>query len=269
MNNQAIGIFDSGLGGLTSVKEIKALLPHENVVYFGDTARTPYGSKSIETINEFSEDIVSFLMRQKVKIVGIACNTISSVSLPALQSKFPGMTFVDIIQPMVDALPSLIKNDATVLVIGTEVTIASKMYEERIREKMPNVNVLAKACPLFVNLIEQGLSDEPIMDNVIHTYLDEIITEKNPDYIILGCTHYPLIAHKLSQYYPQVEMLNPAFSQADALQKTLHERNMEASEEQVAQYHFYASDLSDIFQDMINNIMTGENANIAFNELIL
>ncbi len=266
MNNQAIGIFDSGLGGLTAVKEIKTLLPDEDVIYFGDTARTPYGSKSIETINEFSEDIVAFLISQQVKAIGIACNTISSVSVPTLQKKFPEITFIDIIQPMVEALPTLIEHDATVLVIGTEVTINSKMYEKRIGAILPQVKIIAKACPIFVNLIEQGLSNDPIMEDAVHVYLDDIVAEHQPDYLILGCTHYPLIAPLLKDFYPQIQLLNPAYTQASYLKQLLQEKDLAAEQGRVANYAFYASDLSDIFRRMIEQIMVGENANILFKE---
>lgn len=266
MNNQAIGIFDSGLGGLTAVQEIKALLPNEDVIYFGDTARTPYGSKSIETINEFSEDIVAFLLARQVKVIGIACNTISSVSLPTLQKKFPEMTFIDIIQPMVKILPRLIEHDATVLVIGTEVTINSGMYQKKIATILPQVKIIAKACPIFVNLIEQGLSYSSIMEDAIHTYLDEIISRHHPDYLILGCTHYPLIAPLLKDFYPDIQLLNPAHAQASYLKQILDEKILTAEKGRIANYAFYASDLSDIFRKMIEQIMVGEQANILFKE---
>ena len=268
-DNRAIGIFDSGLGGLTSVKTIKTLLPHENIIYFGDTARTPYGSKSVDTINHFSKEIVDFLINRDVKSICIACNTVSSSSLDNLQKIFPNITFVDIIQPMVDSLKDLIETNAKIAVIGTEVTINSDMYENKIKEILPKTEVISQACPLFVTLIEQGLWHDPLLDSAIHKYLDEIMFNKKPEYLILGCTHYPLIADRIQKFYPEVKILNPAITQAKAMQKALIQNQLEADESQKAKYTFYASDLSDLFQKMIHHILGKQHDDIIFKELKL
>lgn len=268
MNNQAIGIFDSGLGGLNSVKEIKNLLPHESVIYFGDTARTPYGSKSIETINRFAREIVRFLLSKQVKMIAIACNTVSSASLSRLQETFPDVPFIGIIEPMVGVLPQMIKEpDPKFLIIGTEVTIQSRMYQEKIRSYFPKAKILAKSCPLFVSLIEQGLIDDPVMDTVIHEYLDQIIITEKPDYLILGCTHYPLIAHRLSEFYPQLRQFNPSISQAAAIRDYLAEHDLTAEENHAADYAFFASDLSPLFREMIYQIIPDQI--LTFKELKL
>lgn len=249
-----IGIFDSGLGGLTSVMAIRDILPWESIIYFGDTARTPYGSKSVETIQKFSGQIVKFLLDQGVKTVVIACNTVSSASLAYLQKTFPGVHFIDIIGPMVEALPRLVASDASLAIIGTEVTIASGVYQEKIRQVMPTAKIRARACPLFVNMIEEGLVDDPVMDSLIHKYLDDLMAEK-PDYLILGCTHYPLIGHRIKELYPGIKLLNPARYQALALASGLIQEGLEARPEQAVSFSFYASDLSPIFQNMISRIM--------------
>ncbi|NLJ93960.1 MAG: glutamate racemase [Clostridiaceae bacterium] len=268
-DNRPIGIFDSGLGGLTSVRAIKELLPNEHIIYFGDTARTPYGSKSVDTINKFAQEIVQFLIENDVKVIGIACNTVSASSLKNLKKSFPEMTFIDIIQPMVEASRNIVKEQAKIVVIGTEVTINSGMYEQKIKQILPNTKVISKACPLFVTLIEQGLLSDPLLDSAIHTYLDQIMAQEKPEYLILGCTHYPLISDRLQKFYPDVKILNPALSQAEATKKILFENNLAADPNQDAKYTFYASDLSDIFQNMIEHILADDSSEINFKELRL
>ncbi|MDI9490234.1 MAG: glutamate racemase [Clostridiaceae bacterium] len=268
-DNRPIGVFDSGLGGLTSVKRIKALLPNENIIYFGDTARTPYGSKSVATINRFSVQIAEFLYTQNVKAIAIACNTVSAASLSALTAAFPDIPFIDIIKPMVESLPNLVKADQTVAVIGTEVTISSGSYEQEIKKVLPKAEVVSRACPLFVTLIEQGLQDDPVMDSHIDLYLSDFIEINKPDYLILGCTHYPLIQHKIQKMFPELKLLDPAFAQAEKIKEVLEQKNIRAATDQKANYQFYASDLSDIFRNMINRIMSDEQYSLSFNELKL
>ncbi|MGI6579597.1 MAG: glutamate racemase [Saccharofermentanales bacterium] len=267
IDNRPIGVFDSGLGGLTSLKRIKALLPNENIIYFGDTARTPYGSKSIDTINRFSQQITDFLLTRDVKIIAIACNTVSAASLDSLKRNYPHIPFIGIIEPMVASLPDLVRDNSTVAVIGTEVTIKSKTYEKAIRQKLPKTKVVSQACPLFVTLIEEGLQDAPVMDAHIHYYLDDFIAKNQPDYLILGCTHYPLIKHKLASIYPGIVLLDPAFSQAEKIEELLVSLNLRADPQQKAIYKFYASDLSKTFRQMIGTIMLDEQYSLKFTEL--
>lgn len=266
-NNRPIGVFDSGLGGLTSLKRIKALLPNENIIYFGDTARTPYGSKSVDTINRFSQQITEFLLNRDVKIIAIACNTVSAASLNILKQINPQIPFLGIIEPIVASLPNFIQDKSIVAVIGTEVTINSKTYEKVIRQKLPKVKVVSRACPLFVTLIEEGLHDAPVMDSHIRYYLDDFIKENQPDYLILGCTHYPLIKHKIEKIYPGIVLLDPAFSQAEKIEELLVNLNLRADPEQKATYKFYASDLSTTFRQMIDTIMLDEKYSLKFTEL--
>lgn len=265
-----IGIFDSGLGGLTSVMAIRDILSQESIIYFGDTARTPYGSKSVETIQKFSGQIVKFLLEQGVKTIVIACNTVSSSSLDYLQKNFPSVSFIDIIGPMVEALPKIVASDASLAIIGTEVTIASGVYQKKISSVLPETMIRAQACPLFVNMIEEGLVDDPVMDSLIHKYLDDLMANK-PDYLILGCTHYPLIGHRIETLYPGVKLLNPASYQALALKSSLTREGLLAQPDQQASFSFYASDLSPIFQNMISRIMSDQNGrdSVDFTELKL
>lgn len=267
MSNQPIGIFDSGLGGLTVLKQVKALMPHENIIYYGDIARAPYGSKSIEMLKKISEQIVRFLLTEDAKAIVIACNTVSSVGLENLKEKFSDIPVLDIIQPMVLSLPWIIEPEQVLLVIGTEVTISSGVYERQLNKYLPNVKIISQACPLFVELIEEGSIYDRFPDSVIRQYLDEIIRVEQPDYLVLGCTHYPLISHRIQKLYPHIKLLDPAFSQAQALQNILRKKNLEANSKQKVQYKFYASELSDVFQMTVDSIMDKEKETFTLQEM--
>lgn len=267
MNNQPIGIFDSGLGGLTVLKQINTLLPHESVIYYGDTARAPYGSKAVETLQVYSQQIVGFLIEEKVKSIVIACNTVSSVGLENLKKHFPSIPIIDIIQPIVSCMPQIVKPNEVVALIGTEVTISSGVYEEKLNELLPECKIIPQACPLFVKLIEDGLMNDRFPDSVIRQYLDEIMDDHKPDYLILACTHYPLIAHRIQKLYPEVKLLDPAFAQVEAMQKILEIKDMQADSNQKAKYKFYASNLSDVFYKTVDTIMAGKTDSFIYEEL--
>ena len=198
-NNSPIGIFDSGLGGLTVYKEIRKLLPHEDLIYFGDTARVPYGNKSKETIIRYSSEIFRFLAGKGVKIVIVACNTSSSLALGDLR-KIGKIPVFGVIEPGAKkaALSSMGGNIA---VIGTSATIKSRAYSHAIykeaetsasRRREAGFKVIEKACPLFVPLVEEGFLNKEITANVIRYYLEPVIAE-NPSCLVLGCTHYPIL----------------------------------------------------------------------------
>ncbi|MBI5144602.1 MAG: glutamate racemase [Candidatus Omnitrophica bacterium] len=187
---KAIGVFDSGVGGLTVVKELIRQLPAEDIIYFGDTARVPYGIKSKETVIRFSIENILFLLKQEVKLICIACNTVSSVALPIIQNHFK--------VPMVGVLESGVREavyatrNKRIGVIGTRGTIKSRAYEIQIKQLDPQVKVTAAACPLFVPFVEEGwLSGRPVLE-VAQSYLKPI-KKAGVDTVILGCTHYPLL----------------------------------------------------------------------------
>jgi glutamate racemase len=195
--NQPIGIFDSGIGGLTVLKEIRRELPQEDIVYFGDTAHLPYGTKSKETITKFSIDNVKFLQDFDTKIVVVACNTASSLSLDALQENF-SMPIIGVIEPGAKQALAKTKN-GRIGVIGTKATIGSGAYEACLKRLDPSVKVYSGACPLFVPFVEEGWLDGEVVTKVAHIYLDQL-KSFGIDTLILGCTHYPLLAgviHKM------------------------------------------------------------------------
>ncbi len=185
-----IGIFDSGIGGLTTVKALLARLPNAPFTYLGDTARTPYGNKSPETITEYALQDADFLVKQGATSLIIACNSASATAIEALRAAYPGMPLFEVIQPAVDAALALSPN--RVGVIGTRATVSSGIYQERLKAAQPKLEVEAVACPLFVPLVEEGLLDAPETKQIAKRYLSGF--RAHPfDALILGCTHYPLL----------------------------------------------------------------------------
>jgi glutamate racemase len=190
-DSRAIGVFDSGIGGLTTVRELFSRLPRESVVYFGDTARLPYGNKSGETVTRFSLEIASFLVRQHVKCIVVACNTASSHALDALRERF-GVPVIGVIEPAARAAVSA-STRGRIGVVGTLATVGSNAYFEAITRLAPRAMVQQRACPLFVPLVEEGWLDHEVTRMVANEYLAEL-KAADLDSLILGCTHYPMLA---------------------------------------------------------------------------
>lgn len=187
---KSIGVFDSGVGGLTVVKELIRHLPYENIVYFGDTARVPYGIKSKETVIRFSIENILFLLKQDVKLICVACNTVSSLALPVIKHHFK-VPIVGVLSPGVREAVYATRNKH-IGVIGTKGTISSCSYENEIKQLDPEVKVISVACPLFVPFVEEGWLSGDVVVTVAKTYLKPL-KEANVDTVILGCTHYPLL----------------------------------------------------------------------------
>ncbi len=194
--DKPIGVFDSGIGGLTVVKEIIKLLPYENLVYFGDTARVPYGIKSKETIIKFSLENTLFLLQQDVKVIVVACNTSSSLALPVIRRHFK-IPIIGVIMPGAKEAVYATKNKK-VGVIGTRATINSNAYEEEIKRLDSSIKVYSQACPMFVPLVEEGWINDKITTKVAEKYLGPM-RSKGVDTVILGCTHYPLLKSKIQE----------------------------------------------------------------------
>ena len=202
-----IGIFDSGLGGLTTLKEITSLNPKISLVYFGDTGRVPYGTRSNETIRRYAEQDASFLVSKNVDAIVVACGTVSTTALSHLKSKF-SVPIVGVVEPSASAAVKATKNKI-VAVIGTTATIRSGAYEDAIHALDPSVKVISRACPLFVPLVENGFTskNDPITALTVERYLSDI-KNSGADTIILGCTHYPIISEAISDYLTGVTMIN-------------------------------------------------------------
>ena len=203
-----VGIFDSGLGGLTVVRAFKEALPREHVVYLGDTARVPYGDKSRETVTRFGVENTAFLSRFKVKMIIVACNTVSSLAMEDIRTAFPSIPIIGVLEAGVDALAS--RAPAKIAVIGTRATVASRAYDSEIRNKLPDATVVSLACPLFAPIVEEGLSNHEIAAQAIEFYLGPLVVEP-PDTLLLACTHYPLLRARLEAFLPtSVDIIDSA-----------------------------------------------------------
>lgn len=250
-----IGVFDSGVGGLTVVREMSRQLPNENIVYFGDTARVPYGSKSPNTVIRFSEQIIRFLKTKQVKAIVIACNTASALALDAVRDEFD-VPILGVIQPGARAAVEATQN-RKVGVVGTDATVQSGMYTKIIHGLKPDTEVIEKGCPLFVPLVEEGFKEHHVTQEIIEYYLDSM-RETDIDTMILGCTHYPLLRSKIRAYMGDtVQIVNPAYETAMDLKKVLAEQDMEndGSVEPHSRYEFYVSDTAEKFRHFANTVM--------------
>lgn len=268
MDNRPIGFFDSGLGGLTSIPYMMKQLPDEKIIFFGDTARTPYGSKSPETIKQFTMQIGEFLMKQNVKMIVIACNTVSATCLDDLRKSFPEIPIIGVISPTAKVVADQCTSENKIGIIATKVTVKSNAYENKINKKYPGLNLFSKACPAFVPLIEEGIIENDIMDLTIKYYLDDFIKSNSLDTLVLGCTHYPLISKNLQKIYPEVKLISSSKEVVTAVRIELEKRNMLACKNNNENV-FYASDLSENFVNMIQNILgkDQEELNIKFKNL--
>ena len=213
MNNNPIGIFDSGVGGLTVLNAFSKVAPKESILYLGDTARVPYGNKSKAKIEEFSYEITQWLISQGCKLIIIACNTASSLALEKLQSMF-NIPIIGVIQPGVTAAIQSTKNKK-IAVLGTYATINSDVYRAAIEKKDNRISVISKACPLFVHLAEEGMMTGSIPESIANLYLDDIKNTQS-DTIILGCTHYPLLKDIIKK------VLNSDITLIDSGEATAH-----------------------------------------------
>ncbi|MBQ4506075.1 MAG: glutamate racemase [Firmicutes bacterium] len=262
MDKRPIGIFDSGLGGLTCIAPIAKALPGERILYFGDTARTPYGSKSRETVCEFALQIADFLVKNDVKMLAIACNTISATAIPLLQESYPEIPVVGIIEPAAAEVAASCSAGNSIGIIATKVTVKTKAYERAIKKHDPSLSVYQMACPAFVPLIEENIIESDIMDSLIRYYLDDFISYHRIDTLVLGCTHYPLIKENILRLYPKLRIINPSDALASAVERSLRENEL-LSDDTPKESTFFASDISENFIQMVDRIITETDYNIA------
>lgn len=254
--NAPIGVFDSGVGGLTVAREIMRQIPNERIVYFGDTARVPYGSKSKDNIIKFSRQIIRFLQTENVKAIVIACNTASALALDEMQQEFD-LPILGVVKPGAKVAVETTANKRIGL-IGTEANIRSGVYTRYIKSLDDEAKVFEKACPLFVPLVEEGWLHDDITLQVASRYLEEL-KEKDIDTLIMGCTHYPLIRSTIWKVMgDKVNLVNPAYETAIEL-KNLLERDNLANKCDVdspsSMYRFYVSDAEEKFKLFANSIL--------------
>ncbi len=253
MKQSPIGVFDSGVGGLTVVREIMRQLPNEDIVYFGDTARVPYGSKSKQTVLKYSKQIVRFLKTKNVKAIVVACNTASALALDEIQAELD-IPIIGVVMPGAKmAAETTVTNN--IGIIATEATIKSGIYTDYLRELNPNITVVSKACPLLVPLVEEGLLEDRVTDDIVGRYLQEI-KEYNVDSLILGCTHYPLLRNTLKRFMgDKVNLVNPAYETAKSLKELLSEQELLNIEKHGVNHEYYVSDGVDKFISFAENVL--------------
>ena len=248
MDKRPIGIFDSGLGGLTCVKEVLRLMPNENVIYFGDTGRVPYGSKGRDTIVKYTRQNIKFLRRFDVKYIIIACGTASSAALPMIEKDYE-TEIEGVVKPASDEAVAATKNKK-IAVLGTAGTVRSGKYAEVIARADKSVAVLQKACPMFVPLVENGYTSGKITEEIAREYLEPVI-EFGADTIILGCTHYPILEKVISGIVGEgVTLINSGAAAARHTKKRLAELDMLGDEGNRGSVRYFVSDMVEGFAEL-------------------
>jgi glutamate racemase len=240
-DRQPIGVFDSGIGGLTVVRALMEKLPDENIIYFGDTARVPYGVKSVETINHYTAQITEFLLSQNVKALVIACNTIAAVARQVVEE----MASVPVLDVIEAGAMTVVRNSSTkrIGVIGTMTTINSNAYARAIHALDPAIHIVSQACPLFVPLVEEGWWNHAVTRMTAQEYLDAVLGE-DIDALVLGCTHYPLLKPLLKELVGgKVQLVDSAEAMAAITANLIHEQGlMNSGQESSSKYRYYVTD---------------------------
>jgi glutamate racemase len=246
MNDRPIAVFDSGLGGLTVVRSLQQHLPHETLVYFGDTARVPYGTKTSKTVLQFAVQNCDFLLRFEPKLIIVACNTATALALDDLTKRMP-VPLLGVVKPGAQAAVQR-ANGRGIAVLATEATVASEAYPRAIHALDPNIPVLQRQCPSLVSLIEEGRdSDDDILRRLLAEYLETVRTLE-PAVVLLGCTHYPLVAQAVSDLMPGVQVVDSADATAEAARRMLTEMDALSSRPGRGKLHCYVSDAPHRFE---------------------
>jgi glutamate racemase len=252
---KAIGIFDSGVGGLTVLKEVMKALPQEDTIYLGDTARVPYGTKSPETVTRYSMEITSFLVKRDIKLLIVACNTASAFSLEALKQHF-SIPIVGVIEPGARRAASTTKT-GKVGVIGTEGTIRSSAYTKAIKRINPEIEVITRACPLFVPLAEEGWVDNEVARLTAETYLKGLKSE-GVDTLVLGCTHYPILKGTIGEIMGDgVQLVDSAEETARTVAAILRNSGLIRPACERGNHHYFVTDVPAGFLKVGNRFLNG------------
>lgn len=257
MNNAAIGVFDSGVGGLTCVKELTALMPHEDIIYLGDTARVPYGTKSVDTIEKYAREDIAFLEQFGVKMILIACGTVSSVLMTRhLFDQSSVAEYSGVIYPTVTAACAATRNNK-IGVIGTPATVRSGCYGKAIREIKTDMKVRSKACPMFVPLVENGYTD--VDCEVSRMFAEEYLADmkrEGVDTLILGCTHYPMLAPMISSVMGEgVKLISSGAEIAKYAERTLISSGQAAEREEAGKIELYCTDSEELFAENVETFL--------------
>lgn len=260
MDNRPIGIFDSGLGGLTVLKEMLRFLPGESMVYFGDCARVPYGTKSRETVTKYAFQDVRFLLSYDVKLVVVACNTASACSIDELKRNFD-IPVLDVVRPgAIEAVRATVRKK--IGIIGTQATIVSGVYEKAIKEIESGIDIFTMACPLFVPLVEEGWWEKDITYRIVEEYLGSL-KDKQIDTLVMGCTHYPLLEKVIKTVMgDNIVLVNSAREVARTVKDFLDKHELRSENTHQPEYRFYTSDSVDKFKSL-GGLFIGREIDVA------
>ncbi len=265
LRKKSIGVFDSGLGGLTVLKEISKVLPNENIVYFGDTARVPYGTRSSETVTKYTFQSINFLLENDIKAIVIACNTASARSLEKAQERY-NIPILGVIKPGAKRAVISTKNNK-IGVIGTEGTVFSKAYETEIQKLIKNVDVHSKPCSLFVPIVEEGWAETEVALLTAKEYLSAF-NGTDIDTLVLGCTHYPILANTIKKITGnKIRLVNPAEETALDLKKMLEDKNLLNMQTEKPEYRYFVSDMPERFMNIGQNFIQKPFDNISVVEI--
>jgi len=260
MNNNPIGIFDSGLGGLTVVKAVRKVMPKESIIYFGDTARVPYGNKSPELIKSYSLQIADFLISHNAKIIIVACNTATALALMTLKNEL-NVPVIGVVKPGVEAALKVTKNNK-IGVIGTLSTIGSDVYKNEIIRNNNSIKVTSTPCPLFVPLAEEGWLDNPATKMIAEEYLT-IVKDANVDTLILGCTHYPLLTNVIQDVMTdKTQLVDSAHAMATFAANELKKNNLSSDRNNIDELKLFVSDLPAKFETVANRFLGEKIKNV-------
>ena len=249
ISEQAIGVFDSGIGGLTVVRHLQEQLPYENIIYLGDTARVPYGNKSKEIVSTYSLEITKFLISKKIKCIVIACNTASAFAFDIIREEYPSIPVFGMIETGSFYAVSKTKSKH-VGIIGTSATISSQLYKQKLRELDSNIKTIAIACPLFVPIVEENLLSGEITQQIINMYLS-VFKNSNIDTLILGCTHYPLLKSAIQSYLgDSIYLIDSGKAAAQFVKEKLIELNLLTSQKTDGFLHCYLTCQTPKFQEI-------------------
>lgn len=252
-DSRPIGVFDSGIGGLTVVSALRSVLPNESIYYLGDTARVPYGGKSPSTVQRYSREMASLLLEGRAKTIIIACNTASALALPVLSAELP-VSVTGVINPGAEAAAAATRN-GHIGVIGTRATIKSGAYERAIRKLNPHARVTARACPLLVPLIEEGWLESEVTDKVLMQYLRPLL-DADIDTLVLGCTHYPLLRPAIQRLLgDDVALVDSAENCAHAVRELLSRENLNAASGTTGNLEVALTDPPDAFLDVAHQAL--------------
>jgi glutamate racemase len=261
-----LGVFDSGIGGLTVVKALRDLLPNENIFYLGDTARVPYGGKSASTVERYSVEMTDMLVAEGVKAIVIACNSASAVALPKLEETLP-VPVIGVIKPGAQAAVAATRNEH-VGVIGTRATIKSGAYDRELRALSPDIRVSMRACPLLVPLIEEDWLEDELTDRVIARYLGPI-THDGVDTLVLGCTHYPLLAGAITRFLAgKVRLVDSARTCAKTVEQLLDRQSLCAPRENEGSLQVALTDAPDTFLGVARRALQLEIGEVQLREVL-